>query len=92
MYPRINHQLLFDLKNDPHELKNLATDAAYQPELSRMHRLMGSWRDKLNDPSPLSVENPDPLKPVYDNDKRVEDRWQPNWIRKKYFGGSTPRK
>ena len=88
VYPRINHQLLFDLKNDPHEMNNLANDAAHKAELDRMSALMNSWREKLSDPFPLSVDNPEPLKPKYSNSNRVEDRWQPQWIRDKYFAKS----
>ena len=52
-----------------------------------MRRLMVSWRDRLGDPYPIRVEDPDPKKPQYDNAKRVLDVWQPKWIRDKYFGG-----
>lgn len=87
VYPRINYQLLFDLSADPHEMKNLATDPDHQADVERMHALMGKWRTRLNDPYPLSVENPAPKAPAYDNSNRVLDVWQPKWIRDKYFDG-----
>jgi len=87
IYPKINHRLLFDLSNDPHELNNLAADPAHKADAERMQALMESWRKRLGDPSPLSVENPEPKKPQYDNSKRVLDVWQPKWIRDKYFDG-----
>jgi hypothetical protein len=43
------------------------------------------------DESPLSVKDPQPIEPIYDNSKRTPDRWQPKWIRDKYFGGSESR-
>lgn len=89
IYPKINHTLLFDLSIDPHEMTNLAADPDYHEDLLRMQKLMNSWRTKLGDPYPLSVKNPNPKEPVYDNTKRVLDIWQPKWIRDKYFGGRT---
>ena len=87
VYPKINHQLLFDLSSDPHETRNLAAVPAHKAEVDRMYALMKSWRERLGDPYPLTVENPDPKEPQYDNSKRVLDGWQPKWIRDKYFGG-----
>ena len=87
VYPRINHRLLFDLKNDPHELKNLAEDPSHKTVMSKMETLMISWREQLDDPYPLQVSDPEPKQPRYDNPKRVLDVWQPKWIRDKYFDG-----
>lgn len=87
VYPRINHQLLFDLSRDPHEMKNLAANPQHQAEVKRMHALMKSWRERLADPYPLNIDDPLPREPKYDNSKRVLDRWQPKWIRDKYFEG-----
>ncbi len=87
IYPQINHSLLFDLANDPHELTNLADDPAYQDDFVEMHVLMDEWRNRLGDPYPLSSQNPASKIPRFDNSKRVLDVWQPKWIRDKYFGG-----
>ena len=87
VYPKVNHRLLFHIAEDPHELHNLAADPAHQCQLKEMENLMGKWRDKLGDPYPLSVENPEDKTPSYNNATRVLDRWQPKWIRDKYFDG-----
>lgn len=87
IYPRINHRLLFNLSEDPHELNNLAEDRKHAAEVERMTKLMETHRTKLGDPHPLSLENPDEKTPNYDNSKRHLDRWQPDWIREKYFDG-----
>ncbi len=87
IYPKINHRILFDLANDPHETKPLAPDAIHKSHANKMLALMNSHRKTLGDPCPLGVENPEPKKPNYDNRKRTLDRWQPKWIREKYFGG-----
>lgn len=87
VYPKINHRLLFDLKNDPHEMENLAEDVLHAGDVERMGELMGVWRKRLGDKYPLRVDNPGQKKPVYDNSTRTLDKWQPKWIRDKYFGG-----
>ena len=87
VYPKINHQLLFNISADPHELNNLATNPDNKNQLKRMQALMDSWRTRLGDPYPLHVQNPERLKPAYDNNRRVLDIWQPKWIRDKYFDG-----
>jgi arylsulfatase A-like enzyme len=87
IYPQINHQLLFDLKSDPHEMNNLADDAAHASEVERLTALMESWRTRVGDWDPLSVENPKPKIPEYSNSNRTLDKWQPKWIRDKYFDG-----
>ena len=68
-------------------MKNVAEDPAHKADVERMQALMESWRKRLGDPYPLSVENPEPKEPQYDNSKRVLDVWQPKWIRETYFGG-----
>ena len=87
VYPRINHRILFDLSNDPHETKPLAPDSIREAHADKMLALMESHRKRLGDWYPLSVANPEPKQPNYDNSKRVLDRWQPEWIREKYFDG-----
>ncbi len=85
IYPQINHQLLFDLKEDPHEMKDLSNNPKYAKELQKMKILMEEWSKSLRDPSSYHSENPFPKKPLYRNDQRILDRWQPKWIREKYF-------
>ena len=87
IYPRINHRLLFDLSADPHEMNDLAADSSRQADVKRMQALMDSWRERLGDRFPLSVADPAPKAPKYDNNNRVLDVWQPKWIRDKYFDG-----
>jgi len=87
VYPQINHRLLFNLSTDPHELHNLAANPAHQDTMKEMETLMGKWRTRLGDPYPLSVNNPLDKTPKFNNETRVLDRWQPKWIRDKYFDG-----
>ena len=57
-YTHINKSQLFDLKNDPHELKNLADDPAYADRVQQMTSLLERWQKKLGDTRPLSSANP----------------------------------
>lgn len=41
---------LFDLKNDPDELTNLASDPKHRDRLERMQAEMRSWQKRTNDP------------------------------------------
>ena len=85
VYPKINHRLLFHIAADPHEIKNLADNPTFEAQTSQMLSLMESHRLNLQDPYPLRVDHPTPKEPNYDNGKRTIDRWQPQWIRNKYF-------
>ena len=87
VYPQINHRLLFDLSNDPHEINDLAGDEKQRPKVEEMLALMEKWRKQLGDPYPLSVDKPEDKTPSFNNKTRVMDRWQPEWIREKYFDG-----
>ena len=89
VYPKIDHQLLFDLSADPHETKNLAASPDHQSTLTTMLSLMGSVQKHFGDTCPMRVENPQSKEPKYDNQKRVLDVWQPKWIRDKYFDGRS---
>jgi hypothetical protein len=68
-------------------MNNLSNVPKHANQLLKMERLMNKWRKLLSDPHPLKSENSLPLKPSYNNDQRVLDRWQPKWIREKYFDG-----
>lgn len=86
VYPQINHQQLFDLKNDPLEMDNLAEKPEYQAQVKRLLGLMKQWQKKVGDDQPLRVAKPKPKTIDLSGRKRKPDRWQPEWIRKKYFG------
>ncbi len=85
-YPRINHVQLFDLKNDPHELKNLANGEEQAERVEQMKKQILAWEKKLGlKPMPLRTDNPAPKEINLSGRNREPDRWQPAWIRKKYF-------
>src|SRR4051794_15358753 len=46
VYPQINHRQLFDLRDDPHEMRDLAGVPGHEPEIARLAALMRSWQEK----------------------------------------------
>jgi arylsulfatase A-like enzyme len=68
---------LFDVKNDPNQLNNLAQDPDYASNLKRHRKLLKKWEDKTNDKGryPASREE---LKRVYDKapDKCVNPEYE----------------
>ena len=85
VYPKVNHRQLFDLVDDPDELRNLAADPAHEQTLARLEALLEGWRAALADPAPLSSPAPAPLRRDLTGQAREPDRWQPRWIVDKYF-------
>lgn len=49
LYPRANQALLFDLANDPNEIKNLANDPAYQDKLKGLFDDLLQLQKEMND-------------------------------------------
>ena len=85
-YPKIDHTQLFDLEHDPLEMKDLAADPAHRQEVDRLTNLMEAWRQRVGDRSPLTAEKTIKKEIDLTGRKREPDQWQPEWIRKKYFG------
>jgi hypothetical protein len=47
--PDLEVETLYDLKKDPHELKNVADEADIQNALEMMRDRMRAWMDRTND-------------------------------------------
>ncbi|HTU92107.1 MAG TPA: sulfatase-like hydrolase/transferase [Gemmataceae bacterium] len=60
LYPRINKTQLFDLKNDPAELKNLTADPRHKGEVERLMQRLKDWQKQVGDEQPLRSEKPLP--------------------------------
>ena len=84
-YPPINHVQLFDLANDPQEVKNLAEDPKHQARIEQLTAEMEEWQKKLNDNQTLTVSNPKPKEIDLTGHGRTPDRWQPQYLVEKYF-------
>jgi len=88
-YPKIGFSQLFDLQNDPDEIKSVYDDPANAAHITRLLASMKTWQAKIGD---TIVVNPTSLAPPaidLTGKNRPTDQWQPEWIVKKYF---TPEK
>jgi arylsulfatase A-like enzyme len=84
-YPKIDHQQLFDLKNDPFELVDLSKNADYQPVVKDMTELLLKNQQQYTDKLPLTAAKIEPKEWDYRTLKRVPDQWQPAYTLDKYF-------
>ncbi|MEO1856421.1 MAG: sulfatase-like hydrolase/transferase [Rubritalea sp.] len=85
VYPEINHTQLFDLQNDPLERVNLAGRSETEDVTSKLMDSMQQWQKKLGDEQALHSDTPKAKEVDYSEFKQRRDRWQPDWIFKKYF-------
>jgi arylsulfatase A-like enzyme len=60
VYPHINKTQLFDLQNDPHEMKDLAGDPAQAKQIERLTAKLKDWQKELGDKQALRSEKPMP--------------------------------
>jgi arylsulfatase A-like enzyme len=60
VYPQINRTQLFDLQNDPDELKDLSSDESMKPTLERLRGQLQNLQERYGDTQPLSVAMPKP--------------------------------
>ncbi|UCD28913.1 MAG: sulfatase-like hydrolase/transferase, partial [Planctomycetota bacterium] len=49
MLSDVNDEALFDLKNDPYELKNLVNEPAVQQQLQHLRKSLADWMDRVGD-------------------------------------------
>jgi arylsulfatase A-like enzyme len=57
-YPQVNVTQLFDLKEDPHELTNLAEKPEHAERIKELTAHLKRWQKDLGDTAPLVVDNP----------------------------------
>jgi arylsulfatase A-like enzyme len=61
-YPKVNFTQLFNLKDDPDEIKNLAADPVQEKKVRELMDLLRHQQKLFLDDAPLVVDNPQPLK------------------------------
>ncbi|MBI3874501.1 MAG: sulfatase-like hydrolase/transferase, partial [Verrucomicrobia bacterium] len=61
-YPDVNVTQLFDLQNDPEEMRDLANDPAHAPRVAQLMAKLAAAQPKFGDNLPLTVANPKPAK------------------------------
>lgn len=84
-YPLINYTQLFDLANDPYEMRNLAEIPEYADRVDALMDRLRAEQARYGDAAPLTVEDPLPAAVDLTGTPREPDPWQPAWIVKKYF-------
>ncbi len=57
-YTQINRTQLFDLREDPDEIRDLAADPAQAERIERMLKQLEQWQKQLGDTTPLTAERP----------------------------------
>jgi arylsulfatase A-like enzyme len=62
--PKRPEEELYDLRNDPHEIRNLAGDPAFAEQLLSMRSMLDTWIEKTGDKGPESEA-------MYDSDMAV---------------------
>jgi arylsulfatase A-like enzyme len=60
VYPKVNQTQLFDLQNDPAELRNLAGDPAQAKRVEQMMKLLRERQEQFGDAAPLKSSQPQP--------------------------------
>lgn len=84
-YPRRNFMQLFQLKNDPLELNNLAENPQYQQKVNEMKTLLEEWHQTTDDTATLYPATFLPLEYNYTKLKQTPDRHQPEYVLERYF-------
>lgn len=86
-YPRRNYTQLFNLKEDPLEINNLAALPENQNKVDEMMALLGKWYTLTNDTATMNPKTFLRLEYDYTKLKQIPDRNQPEYVLKRYFKG-----
>lgn len=84
-YPQIDVTRLYHLGEDPGESVDLASLPQHAERVERLLAALREEQARAGDTMPLEVAEPKPAAIDLTGRKRNPDRWQPQWIREKYF-------
>jgi arylsulfatase A-like enzyme len=84
-YPQLHYSQLFDLKDDPYELTNLAGVPEHRKKEGDMMTLLQQWQTELGDTLRLTATERSPMEYDPSRFSRSPDRHQPESVVKKYF-------
>ena len=84
-YPQRDYNQLFNLKQDPLELNNLAYISENQPKVKELMSSLIKWQAETGDTAVLTSKTILPME--YDPSvyKQKPDQWQPEYTLKRYF-------
>ena len=80
--PHREAEELYDLKNDPHELNNLAADPSKAKLLMQLRERLDDWIEETHDPGPESESMYDSEMAVYLKTKQTRDSEQAEILRR----------
>ena len=84
-YPRIDKTVLYDVVRDPHELVDLAGRAEHADLQRELEELLRTRLEEAGDSLPWRTPEQDPVEVDLAGERFPPDRWQPEWIRRKYW-------
>lgn len=84
-FPNIDRTILFDVKQDPHELRDLSDVPEFAELRGQLEQRLRTAQKRCEDPLPWRKEKLDPVEVDLTGKRWPADRWQPAWIRKKYW-------
>lgn len=85
-YPERDYTQLFNLKNDPLELNNLAEKEEYSKTKNELVTLLKDWQKNSDDTAAFTAKVIKALEYDPDTLVRKPDHWQPEYKLKRYFG------
>ncbi len=84
-YPKLHHDQLFNLADDPYEMHNLSDHTDFQENRIEMTDLMNKIHSEYSDPHSLTAAKRLPMAFDPSGIDRKPDRHQPAWVVEKYF-------
>lgn len=84
-YPQVHFTQLFDLAEDPHELRNLAGELEHHDRVRQMAARLQAAQARYNDALPWSAEERAPFFRNLSSVVRKPDRHQPEEVIERYF-------
>lgn len=86
-YPQRDYTQLFNLKNDPLEIDNLASLPKYNSKVDEMMKLLEEWYIATDDTATMNPATILPLEYDWRKLKQIPDAHQPKYVLDKYFKG-----
>jgi len=84
-YPRIDRTVMYDVARDPDELVDLAGREEFAAKRRELEALLKKRLAEVGDGLAWRTAKQDPVEIDLTGKRWRPDRWQPEWIRKKYW-------
>ena len=84
-FPKIDRTMLFDVVKDPHEMHDLSDDASLEALRAAVELGLRSAQTRCDDSLRWKTKDQIPVEIDLSGKRWKPDRWQPEWIRKKYW-------